>query len=77
MSTGWPYLGTVLVPLCKVLPLSTKKRLIMAPLLKHDYLGKNGSTLTNWKRFSKWFHCGAISAPLFFSVWNNGGGNAF
>ncbi len=29
-----PHLGTVLVPVCKVAPFSTKKRLIMAPLPK-------------------------------------------
>ncbi len=28
------HLGTVLVPLCKVVPFSAKKRLIMAPLPK-------------------------------------------
>ncbi len=47
---GGPHVGTVLVPLCKVVLFSAKKRLIMAPPL--PFLG------------GKRLHSGAKSAPL-------------
>ncbi len=64
MSTGWPPFSYRFSTTLQSGTVFCQKKVDF--FLKNDYEGKNGSTLIKWNRFSKWSHCGAILAPLFF-----------